>query len=84
MPLYMDLHSLDGVTFEDVGNAHQADLQTQGSYDVSFLRYWVDGKHGKIFCRVQALNDDAAAAATVQRRAHGLVAHEIYEMQEGS
>jgi Nickel responsive protein SCO4226-like len=54
MPLYMDLHSRDVVTFEDVGNAHQADLQTQGSYDVSFLRYWVDGKHGKIFCRVQA------------------------------
>jgi hypothetical protein len=50
MPLYMDVHSLDGaVTFEDVGKAHQADLKTQGSYDVSYLRYWVDGKHGKIF-----------------------------------
>ena len=48
MPLYMDVHSLDGaVTFDDVGRAHQADLQTQGSYDVSYLRYWVDGKHGK-------------------------------------
>ena len=55
MPLYMDVHSLDGaVTFEDVGKAHQADLQTQGSYDVSYLRYWVDGKHGKIFCLVEA------------------------------
>jgi Protein of unknown function (DUF4242) len=48
MPLYMDVHSLDGaVTFDDVGKAHQADLQTQGGYDVSYLRYWVDGKHGK-------------------------------------
>ena len=82
MPLYKDLHSLDVVTFEGVGNAHQADLQTQGSHDVSFLRYWVDGKHGKIFCRVHAPNDDAAT--TVQRRAHGLVGREIYEMQEGS
>ena len=37
MPLYMDIHSLDGaVTFEDVGKAHQADLQTQGAYDVSY------------------------------------------------
>jgi hypothetical protein len=44
MPLYMDVHSLDGaVTFDDVGKAHQADLQTQGGYDVSYLRYWVDG-----------------------------------------
>ena len=82
MPLNMDLHSLDVVTFEDVGNAHQADLQTQGSYDVSFLRYWVDGKHGKIFCRVQAPKADAAT--TVHREAHCLVADEIYEMQEGS
>ena len=55
MPLYMDIHSLDGaVTFEDVGKAHQADLQTQGGYDVSYLRYWVDGSHGKIFCLVEA------------------------------
>jgi hypothetical protein len=40
MPLYMDVHSLDGaVTFENVDKAHQADLQTQGSYDVRYLRY---------------------------------------------
>ena len=83
MPLYMDVHSLDGaVTFEDVGKAHQADLQTQGGYDVSYLRYWVDGKHGKIFCLVEAPTADAAA--TVHREAHGLVAEEIYEVQEGS
>ena len=83
MPLYMDVHSLDGaVTFEDVGKAHQADLQTQRGYDVSYLRYWVDGPHGKIFCLVEAPNPDAAA--TVHRAAHGLVAEEIYEVQEGS
>jgi hypothetical protein len=83
MPLYMDIHSLDGaVTFEDVGKAHQADLQTQADYDVSYLRYWVDGSHGKIFCLVEA--PDPNAAATVHREAHGLVAGEIYEVQEGS
>jgi hypothetical protein len=57
-------------------------LQTQGGYDVSYLRYWVDGKHGKIFCLVEAPNADLAA--TVHREAHGLVAEEIYEVQEGS
>ena len=83
MPLYMDVHSLDGaVTFEDVGKAHEADLQTQGSYDVSYLRYWVAGQRGKIFCLVEAPNADAAT--TVHRKAHGLVAEEIYEVQEGS
>ena len=67
MPLYMDVHSLDGaVTFEDVGKAHQADLQTQGSHDVSYLRYWVDGRHGKIFCLVEAPNAEAASAPWVR------------------
>ena len=36
MPLYMDVHSIDGeVAVEQVGKAHQADLRTQGRYDVS-------------------------------------------------
>jgi hypothetical protein len=83
MPLYMDIHSLDGaVTFEDVDKAHQADLQAQGGYDVSYLRYWVDGPQGKIFCLVEAPN--ANAAATVHRQAHGRVADQIYQVQEGS
>jgi len=83
MPLYMDVHSLDGaVTFEDVVKAHQTDLQTQAGYDISYLRYWVDGSHGKIFCLVEAPSPDAAA--TVHREAHGLVAEEIYQVQEGS
>jgi uncharacterized protein DUF4242 len=83
MPLYMDVHSLDGaVTFENVDKAHQADLQAQGSYDVRYLRYWVDGPRGKIFCLVEAPSSNTAA--TVHREAHGLVAEEIYEVQEGS
>jgi Nickel responsive protein SCO4226-like len=65
-----------------VGNAHQADLQTQSSYDVSYRRYWVDGKHRKIFYLVEAPKADAAT--TVHHEAHGLVADEIYEVQEGS
>jgi hypothetical protein len=44
--------------------------------------YWVDGQRGKIFCLVEAPGPDAAA--TVHREAHGLVAEEIYEVQEGS
>jgi hypothetical protein len=83
MPLYMDVHSVDGaVTSEDVGKAHQADLQTQGSYDVSYLRYWVDGEHGKIFCLLEAPTADAAA--TVHREAHRLMAEEIHHVQEES
>lgn len=82
MPLYMDVHTIDGgVGIEDVAKAHMADLDTQGAHDVQYLRYWVDEGQGKIFCLVDA--PDAEAANTVHREAHGLVAQEIYAVQEG-
>ncbi len=83
MPLFMDVHSLaDGVALGDVAKAHMADLQTQSKFDVNYLRYWVDESEGKIFCLVEAPSADAAS--TVHKEAHGLVADEIYEVQEGS
>ena len=83
MPLYMDVHTIDGgVTVDDVAKAHMADLQTEGKYDVRYLRYWVDEQQGKVFCLVEA--PSAVAAATVHREAHGLVADELVQVQEGS
>ena len=83
MPLFMDVHPLHGeVGVADVAQAHLADLRTQAEYDVSYLRYWVDEGNGKIFCLVEAPSSEAAA--TVHREAHGLVADEIYQVQEGS
>jgi Protein of unknown function (DUF4242) len=83
MPLYMDVHSVaGGVSVDDVVKAHMADLQTQGRYDVSYLRYWVDEARGKIFCLVEAPSAEAADA--VHREAHGLVADEVYQVLEGS
>ncbi len=82
MPLFMDTHSIDGgVKAEDVAGAHRADLETQGKYGVSYLRYWVDEKEGKIFCLVDA--PDAEAANRVHREAHGLVAQSISPVIEG-
>ena len=81
MPLFMDVHSIDGgVSAADVADAHQADLDTQSRYGVSYLRYWVDEDAGKIFCLVDA--DSAADASRVHREAHGLVADEIYAVSE--
>ena len=83
MPLFMDIHTVDGgVGLDDVAKAHQADLATQGDHDVQYLRYWVDEGQGKIFCLVEA--PTAEAANTVHRQAHGLVADAIYQVQEGS
>jgi hypothetical protein len=79
----MDVHSIDGgVAVDDVAKAHLADLQTQGEYDVRYLRYWVDEKQGRVFCLVEA--PSAQAAETVHREAHGLVADEIFQVQEGA
>jgi hypothetical protein len=83
MPLFMDVHSLDGgVSSKDVAEAHMKDLETQGAYGVDYKRYWVDERAGKIFCLVEA--PDAETAARVHREAHGLVADEIYEVSEGA
>ena len=82
MPLYMDMHSLDGgVKADDVAKAHLADLQTQGRHDVRYLPYWVDEGQGKIFCLVDAPSEEAANR--VHREAHGLVADALYPVIEG-
>ena len=77
----MDVHTIDGgVAVKDVAAAHMKDLETQGKYQVSYLRYWVDEEAGKIFCLVEA--DNAEDANTVHREAQGLVADEIYQVSE--
>jgi hypothetical protein len=83
MPLYMDLHNIEGgLSASDVAKAHQADLEIQDRYNVDYKRYWVDEAAGKIFCLVEAPDRDAAN--TVHREAHGLVADEIFEVTEHS
>jgi hypothetical protein len=83
VPLFMDVHNIEGgVSAEDVAGAHKADLETQNTYGVSYLRYWVDEEAGKIFCLVEA--ESAEDANTVHREAHGLVADEIYPVSEHS
>jgi hypothetical protein len=82
MALFMDMHDLKtAVALDDVAKAHAADLATQDAYGVHYLRYWVDERDGKIFCLVDA--PDEEAAKTVHRAAHGLVADAIYPVTEG-
>jgi hypothetical protein len=82
MPLFMDVHTLEGgVSGKDVAEAHQKDVEIQEKHGVNYKSYWVDENAGKIFCLVEA--PDADAAHTVHREAHGLVAEEIYEVQQG-
>ncbi len=83
MPLFMDVHQkVDGLTADAVAGAHQKDLEVQDKHGVNYLRYWFDEGSGKVFCLVEAPNAEAAVA--VHREAHGLVADDITEVQEGS
>ena len=83
MPLFMDVHEIDGgVAMDDVAKAHLADLQMQAAYDVRYLRYWVNESAGRVFCLVEAPSREAAA--NIHREAHGLVADHISEVQEWS
>jgi hypothetical protein len=83
MALFMDIHRHlpEGATARDVAEAHAADLRTQEKFGVRYLNYWVDEGSGKVFCLVDA--PDAETAHTVHREAHGLVADEIYPVQQG-
>jgi hypothetical protein len=82
MPLFMDVHKVEGASPKDVAGAHEKDLATQQKYGVRYLKYWHDAKAGKIFCLCEAPTAEAAAA--VHREAHGLVADEIFLVEEHS
>ena len=82
MPLYMDTHEkVEGLTPEAVAGAHAKDVQVQGKHGVRYLKYWFNEKNGRVHCFCEAPSQEAAEA--VHREAHGLVADEIVEVQEG-
>ena len=82
MPLYMDTHHhIDDLTAQAVEGAHKRDTEVQDKHGVRYLRYWFNEDTGTVFCLVEAPSKEAAAA--VHREAHGLVADEIVEVQEG-
>jgi class 3 adenylate cyclase len=76
----MDIHNLDdGTTAEDVGKAHEKDMETQKKYGVEFSKYWVNETGKKVFCLAHAPN--AEAAEQVHREAHGMMPEKIIEVQ---
>ncbi|HLF99877.1 MAG TPA: nickel-binding protein [Acidimicrobiia bacterium] len=75
MPLYLDRHDAEGVTPEDVAQAHLLDLEVQAKYGVTYLTYWFDYEKQSAFCLVDAPDPETASA--VHAEAHGLVAGKI-------
>ena len=83
MPLFMDVHTTipDDADAAAVADAHAADLRIQDKYETRYLNYWFDAANRKIFCLVEA--PDASTAHAVHQEAHGLVADEIYAVEQG-
>ena len=79
MPMYMDIHEIQGVNPEDVAKAHLADVKIQDKYGVEYIKYWLNESRGKIFCLCNA--PSAEAADRVHREAHGLPASKIIEVE---
>ena len=83
MPLYMDIHkNVRGATPEKLADAHRKDLEVQDKYGVKYLKYWYNEGEGTVFCLCEAPNKEAAQA--VHREAHGGVADEVIEVEEGT
>lgn len=81
MPLFMDVHKMDAIDPDALAGAHERDLEVQGKHGASYLRYWFSTAPGRVFCLVDA--PSASAAEAVHREAHGMVADEIIEVNEG-
>ncbi len=78
MPLYMDIHTCEGVHADDVAHAHLKDMEVQCRHGVDYKKYWFNPEAGKLFCLVEAPN--AEAAQRVHLEAHGLAAEKFIEI----
>ncbi|HTP78626.1 MAG TPA: nickel-binding protein [Rhizomicrobium sp.] len=78
MPMFIDIHDLPNATADVVAQAHAMDVQIQDRFGVNYFKYWVNEKHGKVFCLCTAPSAEAAHA--VHMAAHALGAARILEV----
>ena len=76
----MDIHEIPGgVTAKDVADAHHKDVAIQDKYGVTYHKYWINEKAGKVFCLCHA--PDAESAEQVHREAHGLMPDKVIQIE---
>ncbi len=78
MAKFMDVHSgFNGVTAEQLDEAHQADLKIEGEEGVHFENAWLDAESGKAFCL--STGPSKEAVMRIHERA-GHPTDEVYEL----
>jgi hypothetical protein len=76
MALFMDVHTgMQGMTADQLREAHKKDLELEGKEGVHFIKAWGDPTSGKAFCLAEG--PDAEAVKRVHEKA-GHPAQEIY------
>lgn len=75
----MDRHNSLNATAKSLAEAHQLDIAIQGKYSCKALTYWYDEGKQIAFCLIEA--PDKKAVEEMHRNSHGLVPHQIIEVQ---
>jgi class 3 adenylate cyclase len=78
MPMYIDRHDVQGVSPEQLADAHVLDVGVQDRHGVRYHTYWFDQDNGSIFCLAEGPSKQAVQA--VHQEAHGLLASTILEL----
>ncbi len=80
MPLFIDFHNdMQGVSRENITDAHLSDLEVQDELGVKYHKFWVNEEKGFVFCLIEGPTREACEK--VHRMSHGHVACEIVEVQ---
>ena len=80
VPIFMDVHpGLGDASPDDVAEAHRHDLEVQDQFGVRFLSYWFSDPQGKAFCLAESPDVDSLVAC--HKAAHGLMPHEVIEVE---
>jgi FkbM family methyltransferase len=81
LPLFLHVHDAQGISAEDIRQAHLRDIALGRQHQVDYRRYWVDIEAGKFFCLVEA--PTASTAEAVHVDGHGMLPSEVYRVREG-
>jgi AraC-like DNA-binding protein len=78
MPIYMDVHDVQGAEATDLAEAHRKDMLIQGKYHCKCMTYWFDEVKGNAFCLIEA--PDKKSMTGMHKESHGLVPNKIIEV----